>query len=240
MNFNDVKQIRWADIGSSTWNHARFYGVTAALTLDPHTKTAAVVSRPVGADNWCKLTERGIRIANEMLNLPGISFVNISTYDVSVVKAETASWADLHETILFLLNDLLFEHEAQIYPLEERKTDWGLIRWSDSIYEPGRIYKVSTPLKSTTRHHDSRDMLCRPLEDRAQAAENNPYELTEAAITIVNTLFSLTGVSIIFIGTNTIHVQLAKVFDISDYHEQILAVLQEVLFSGRAWVEAGS
>lgn len=228
MDIDDVKQIRWSRNGQSSWEHVRWYGVSLALTLDEKKQSEAVITKPVQDDNWCQLTDTGIHVANELLTIPGISFVSIGAYSVNVIKEESTPWEHLHETILVLLNGLIFGDQARVLELAEKKPGDALIRWSDSEVEPGRIYTLSTWLFESKKENDFL-LVYKHLEAESPG-------LTRQALSAINTIFAMKGVTSIAVKSKSLHVQVAKVFDIDNYHDHILAVLKQH-FDGPTFVE---
>jgi hypothetical protein len=220
MDINDVKQIRWIQNGKSSWEHVRWYGVSQALTLDEKKQSEAVITKPVQNDNWCELTDTGILVANELLTIPGISFVSIGAYSVSVIKEESTPWEHLHEIITVLLNGLIFGDQASICELVERKSGDALIRWSDSEVEPGRIYTLSGSLYES-ENEKSLVLVYKQLEPES-------HGLRRQAIAAINAIFALKGVTKIWVKSNSLHIEVAKVFEIENYHDHILAILSQI------------
>ena len=100
------------------------------------------------------------------------------------------------------------------------------IRWHDGLIAPGnRWYGVTEPL----RRDKPRDTSFVFLEKWSDIRE-----VTPEALSIVHELYSMKGITGVWVATFGIDLQKTPVFCWDDYHADIVALLNTTLFRGTA------
>lgn len=225
----NIKRIRWADVNGRRW-----YGFSVAICAKEKMDGTYGIGEPVKADkNWCDLTDQGRRIVNKLLTTKGIRYINAGPFGIVVEKQSIFSWDDFHADIIELINKTLFAGKADVDVLGARKSDEGLIRWSGKRKDTTRWYGVSAPLTVDEKEKAS-FVVSQPIP------EDKTYGLTPAAKEVANAIFEMRGVMTVWVNAFGISVEIAPVFTFSDFHNDIIKLLTDKVFGGKAFVEERS
>lgn len=227
-DIKNIKRIRW-----SSFDGGRWYGVSTPIRKKEKDSTRYVVNRPIegdGGDSYA-FTKQGAAIANTLIKTQGIREVQVTSFGIIVVIEPVYKWAEFHDDIVKLLNDTLFNGEADVDQLGARKADEGLIRWSGTRKDAVRWYGVSTAIITDIKSKTSK-VVSGPL-----TAENNWPGLTEAGLEVVNAIHAMPGVYTIWVTPFDLSIEIAPVFTWSDFHNDIVELLTEKVFGGKAFVE---